>query len=554
MADINSQFSLTPNIVGKIQRSRFSMPSNVKLSCNVGQLIPFDVVEILPGDNITRQTDSLIRLSTLITPMMDDLFIDTWYFFVPSRLVWDHWQEFCGENKKSAWTQETVYTIPQLSVSGSADIYNYSVADYMGIPKVGDSEKISVNALPFRAYGLIYNEWFRDENLQDPVLVPTDDSTYQMSDTIGYNGKPFIAGKYHDYFTSCLPSPQKGPDVSMPMGSIAPVFGNGTALGLAYADNQLRGLALTGNDNKLNLATSAYGTAVDTTVTTQGTSSGVVSLGVIQKDWLSPDTYKNTGLYADLANASAPSINALRLAFATQQLYEIDSQGTRYTEILRNHFGVVSPDGRLQRPELLSYNHFRLNINQVVQNSESGTTPQGTTTAYSVTGNSDKSFNKSFVEHGYLIGICCARYKNSYQQGLNRMWSRRNRFDYYWPVFANIGNQPVLNKEIYAQGTAVDDEVFGYQEAWADYRYRPDRVAAEMRSSFPTSLDVWHLADNYVSLPLLSPEWIQVDKTNVDRVLAVQSKVSNQLIMDISITDDIVRPMPTYSVPGLLRM
>lgn len=553
-------FAKSPQIQGHIPRSKFNMPHSIKFTGNVGDLIPFEVTEVLPGDNITRTTNSLTRLQTLITPIMDDLYEDTYYFFVPNRLVWDHWQEFCGENKNSAWTPTTTYSVPQMDCAfENKEHYIGSIADYMGIPYVQDG--ITVNALPFRAYGLIWNEWFRDESLQDPVLVPTDDSTYKVTNGVGYCGKPFKSAKYHDYFTSCLPEPQRGPDVSIPLTSgDLPVVGNGLGLGLT---NGLQYGSLMISDQTTNPFIANIGSPENTglglpvdgnIIGGYGFGKTKVTVGVPTSTQLG-NNLENSGLVAMIGEGvPVATINTLRMAFATQQLYEIDSNGGRYTSILRNHFGVISPDARLQRPELLSYNHKALNITQVVQSSESGTTPQGTTTAYSVTGDTDFSFSKSFVEHGYLIGLKTVRYNNTYQQGLHKMWSRLNRFDYYWPVFANLGNQPVLNKEIYAQGNAQDDEVFGYQEAWADYRYTPNRVSAELRSVAPQSLDYWHLADDYSSLPKLSPDWIVTDKNNVNRVIAVSDELSNQLLFDIALDDTLIRAMPTHSVPGLYRM
>lgn len=535
MLDSNSRFALNPTRLKNIVRSRFDLSSTVKTSFNVGQLIPFDVIEVLPGDTFKVETNVLCRLQTLLTPIMDDLYLDMYYFFVPNRLVWDHWQEFCGENSASAWLPSTTYSIPTINTgSGGAD--HGSVLDYMGVPpKV---KNLHVSALPTRAYALIYNEWFRDQNLIDPALVDTDDVEVTYS---GLNsargGSPFKVAKYHDYFTSALPAPQKGPDVTIPMMSTTdfPV----------YTKEEVHDLG-TLNDVGLKFGTQ----------TGQGYSTGFHALYAYRADQntdtrgelyskKTTETGIGTGntqvitpvnLWSNIEGLPVATINQLRLAFATQRLYEKDARGgTRYAEILRSHFGVVSPDARLQRPELLSYNHIPINIQQIVQNSESGTTPQGTTTAMSVTGNSDGSFTKSFTEHGLIIGLCCARYNHTYQQGLNRMWSRRHRFDYYWPVFSNIGEQPILNKEIYAQGIDVDDEVFGYAEAWADYRFRPSRTSGEMRSTFKTPLDSWHLGDDYASLPHLSQEWIEEDKTIVDRALAVTSDVADQLFMDIYI-------------------
>lgn len=540
-------FANTPQIQGTLPRSKFSMPHNVLFTGNVGELIPFEVTEILPGDNLKRETNMLVRLQTLITPIMQDLYLDTWYFFVPSRLVWDHWQEFCGENKQSAWAPTTVYEVPQIRLFTDYSDYKNSVADYFGVPFVG-SESFTVNALPFRAYGLIYNEWFRDEAIQDPVLVPTDDSTYSSVSERAWNGKPYLAGKFHDYFTSCLPSPQRSvADVSIPLaeGRLPVVSGDDHIDNLGLADTRAYSL-------DANLSTGYYNLGLNVD---NGHGGRLKVKGSADGQTNYYEHLQLSNLWADIGQGvPVATINTLRMAFATQHLYEIDSHGGRYVEILRNHFGVISPDARLQRPELISYNHFPLNIAQVVQTSQTGETPQGTTTAFSVTGDSNKSFDKSFVEHGYLIGVACVRYKNVYQQGLHKMWSRKGRFDYYWPVFANLGNQPVTNKEIFATGTPTDDEVFGYQEAWAEYRYTPDRVSAEMRSSHPQSLDFWHLADYYDDLPVLSPDWITVDDSPVDRVLAVGSSVSNQLLFDVNLDDTFVRALPVHSIPGLNKL
>lgn len=554
--NVNSRFSINPTV--DVSRSKFVRNSSVKTTFNAGELIPFYVDEVLPGDTFSIDTSRVVRLQTLLTPIMDNLYLDTYYFFVPNRLVWDHWQAFMGENIQSAWIPQVEYSIPQVTApSGGWSVG--TIADYMGVP-TGVSN-LSVNALPFRAYGKIVDDWFRDENLQDPVNISKGDATVAGVNTGDYitdlvkGGQPFVAGKYHDYFTSALPSPQKGPDVKIPVASgDMPVVARNQEVDYSLSSAPF---VVKGPDSY----TWKYN-ALHASNRKDSIASFVNYSGDAQSTPLTFDTALSTGNYTPsnlwavaTGDAAAASINDLRLAFAMQKLYEKDARGgTRYISLLKTHFGVTSPDARLQRSEYLGGNRVPININQVVQNSgtASGSTPQGTVTAMSVTADRNSDFTKSFVEHGFVIGLMVARYDHTYQQGLERMWSRTNRFDFYWPVFQSLGEQPILNKEIYAQGTDVDDEVFGYQEAWAEYRYKPNRVSAQMRSSATANYDIWHLADDYEALPTLSADWIKEDTAIVDRVLAVKSTLSDQFIADIYVQNTTTRPMPMYSIPGLI--
>lgn len=547
--NVESHFALNPTRID-MSRSTFDRSSSVKTSFNVGDIVPFFLEEVLPGDTFNVRTSKVVRMQTLLTPMMDNVYLDSYYFFVPNRLVWNHWKEFNGENTESAWIPSTEYSVPQIT-SPSAGWSVGTLADYFGLPTgVGG---LSVSALPFRAYALVMNEWFRDQNLQDPLVVPVDDATVVGVNTGNFvtdcakGGLPYIAAKYHDYFTSCLPSPQKGPDVTLSVASQA----NMPVASLSQTHNSSTS-PLKFNDGA-SVAGSYQGLSVN----------GSYQLGKLHgSDVNIPsgtlyDTIHPTNLWAiPSGNAIVATINQLRMAFQIQKLYERDARGgTRYIEVLKSHFGVTSPDARLQRPEYLGGNRVPININQVIQQSGTGAgadTPQGTVVGMSQTTDSNHDFMKSFTEHGYIIGVMVARYDHTYQQGIERHWSRKTRFDYYWPVFSNIGEQAVLNKEIFAQGTAKDNEVFGYQEAWSDYRFKPNRVTGEMRSAYEQSLDVWHLADDYASLPSLSDSWIREDKNTVDRVLAVKSTVSDQLFADIYVSNRATRPMPMYSVPGLI--
>ncbi|AXH74843.1 MAG: major capsid protein [Microviridae sp.] len=556
-----SHFSLTPHV--DISRSRFDRSASLKTSFNAGDVVPFFLDEVLPGDTFSVDTSKVVRMQTLLTPMMDNVYLDTYYFFVPNRLVWDHWKEFCGENTESAWIPATEYIMPQITSPADKGWNVGTLADYFGIPT--GVAGLSVSALPFRAYALIINEWFRDQNLQDPLVVPTDDSTVAGVNTgtfvtdVAKGGKPFVAAKYHDYFTSALPAPQKGPDVEIPVATAGNynVVGNGKALAITADVNSAGPMVSYGSAGALgyDFGQGSLGKAFGVRTTTGSGFDSNTTIGVATQAQLG-ENLENSGLIAIAAgNAAAATINQLRLAFQIQKFYEQQARGgSRYTEVVRSFFGVTSPDARLQRPEYLGGNRVPINVNQIVQQSgtESTGTPQGTVVGQSLTTDKHSDFTKSFTEHGFIIGVMVARYDHTYQQGLNRLWSRKDKFDYYWPVFANIGEQAIKNKEIFAQGNDKDNEVFGYQEAWAEYRYKPNMVTGQMRSAYAQSLDVWHLADDYKQLPTLSDAWIKEDKSNLDRVLAVASSVSNQFFADIYVKNYCTRPMPMYSVPGLI--
>lgn len=551
MANRNESGRFAQNPVASIGRSSFNRNSSVKTTFNAGDLVPFYVDEVLPGDTFSIDTSKVVRMQTPLTPIMDNIYLDTYYFFVPNRLVWKHWPNLMFENTKSAWAPEMVYSVPQVTApSGGWSVG--TIADYMGIPT--GVHGLSVNAMPFRAYALICNEWFRDENLQDPFNISLEDATLAGSNGANYitdcqlGGKPFVAGKLHDYFTSALPAPQKGPDVTIPL------FGD--AVPVRSMENIIPNPTTQSNIKFSPSAAGSFSTDQNLYLAVTDANSG--SLRADRGATVDTQTPGSiplfSNLWAQVSEGTMASINSLRLAFQTQKFFEkLARGGSRYIESIKAMFNVTNPDYRLQRPEYLGGNRIPITINQVVQQSASSeSSPQGTTTGQSLTTDVHSDFTKSFTEHGYIIGVMCARYNHTYQQGLSKMWTRKAALDFYFPVFANIGEQPILNQEIYAQGQEVDKEVFGYQEAWAEYRYRPSICTGEMRSTYPQSLDVWHLGDDYDSLPMLSPGWIQEDKTNIDRCLAVNSSVSNQFFADIYVKNKTTRPMPLYSIPGLI--
>lgn len=538
-----------------MNRSSFrGLSHSVKTSFDVGSIVPLDWFEVLPGDTFSIKTSKIVRLQTLLDPIMDDLFLDLYWFFVPNRIIWEHWTDFMGENNVDAWKPSVTYTIPQITAPASVGWSVGTIADYLGLP-TGVSG-ISVSALPFRAYARICSEWFRNENTTDPINCPVDDTTIagvntgnQVTDIVK-GGKPFIAAKVKDMFTACLPDPQKGPDVTVPLGTFAPVY-------TMTSDNPFASYPRDASNNAIPLhfkKVSDGGSPAADEVLHVYTDSKVYGDGTGASGTVTNVLYPSN-LMTDLSVASSSSINQLRQAFQLQKAYELLARGgSRYIEIIKTMFGVTSPDYRVQRPEYLGGNRVSLNVRQVVQNSASvsGQTPQGHTAAYSLTADSHGDFSKSFTEHGILMCLACVRYNHTYQQGLDKKWSRLGRFDFYLPVFANVGEQPIYAREIYCDGSSNDATVFGYNEAWCQYRTAPNKVTGEMRSSASTSLDSWHLADDYASLPSLSSSWIQEDCATVDRVLSVSHSVSNQLFGDFYFDVKATRVMPVYSIPGLI--
>ena len=537
----NSENRFAENPQVGVSRSRFQRNSDNKTTFNTGDLIPIYLDEVLPGDTHQIDVACVMRMATPIFPVMDNAFCDFYFFFVPNRLLWEHWKEFMGENKETAWAPKTEYSVPQVTAptGGWAE---GTLADYLGLPtKV---EGISVSALPGRAYGLIYNEWFRNQNVTQPTLVEvTDATTTGKNDGSATNdsaitlAKPLKAAKVFDYYTGALPEPQKGEPITLPM--------NGNAAIKPYDLETDKELGWQGTDNNHPVTDFQFSSPEEGEIlnytkdligTTRGTSGGP----------------KTVALRADLSSVTAATINQLRQAFQIQKLLEKDARGgTRYREVLREHFGVISPDSRMQIPEYLGGYRLPINVSQVIQTSSTdSTSPQGNTAALSVTTMNKSMFTKSFTEHGLIMGLAVVRTDQTYQQGIERMWSRKGRYDYYWPVLANIGEQAILNKEIYAQGNTADEEAFGYQEAWADYRYKPSKVTGLFRSNAAQSLDAWHYAQDYDALPTLSTVWMEQTDTEMKRTLAVQSQPD--FIADFYFMNKTTRCMPVYSIPGLI--
>lgn len=535
-------FSQVPT--AQIPRSKFNRSHGLKTTFDSGYLVPIFVDEVLPGDTFTMDCTLFSRVSTLISPIMDNLYLDTFWFFVPERLLFEHFENMCGQQDNP--TDSTDYLFPTVK-SPTGGFAVGSIADYFGLPT--GVANLEVRAEPFRAYNLIYNEWFRDENLQNSVPFTKADSDNYSNYTL------LRRGKRHDYFTSALPWPQKGPGVELPFGGSATIVPNSSTKDLYF-------LSSTGNN--LGSTSLYYGDSSSSTSAGNVTAVNSMALRDNGSDRAYVGTFRGpatvsatqgvltTGSTVDLTSATSITINQFREAFQIQRWYERAARGgTRYTEIIRSFFGVVSPDARLQRPEYLGGSSNRIDVNVIPQTS--GTTdvsPQANLSAFAVgTNGRGNGFSKSFTEHGWIVGLVNVRADLTYQQGVNRMWTRSTKFDMYWPTFAFLGEQAVLNKEIFAQGTADDDGVFGYQERYAEYRYAPSQITGKFRSTYAQSLDSWHLAQKFENLPKLNPEFI-VDNPPVDRIVAVPSEP--QFLLDAWFNLNCVRPMPVYGVPGLM--
>jgi hypothetical protein len=554
-----------------ITRSRFKRRQDVKLTLNAGQLIPFYVDEVLPGDTFSIDQAAIIRMTTPIFPVMDNCHMDIYYFNVPCRILWKNFKRFMGENDTGPWAQTQEYTIPQVKVTGTTEKpapYEGSILDYMGIPtKVskGEDTAFSINALPMRAYAMIWQEWFRDQNVDNPAINSDADATVNYTDdeTKGMDaatpdleyilqnaytgGRPLPVNKYHDYFTSALPSPQKaGQPVTIPLTGNAPIE--------AYLDKDMTKEAGWLKNTSTGSVSYPWGwdNSQNAMLRQNGLMDGVTKDGYLFSNQKGDETSEVAYIGANLSKIQATTINQLRQAFQVQKYYEeLARGGSRYREMIYSLFHTKISDKTVQIPEYLGGTRITINMSQVIQTSGTTTeSPQGNTAAVSVTPYNGSMFTKSFEEHGFVIGVCCIRHDHTYQQGLERMWSRKTNLDFYYPVFANLGEQAILKKELYLTGTATDEQAFGYQEAWAEYRMKPNRISGKFRSNAQGTLDSWHYGDNYTETPSLSQAWMKEGDSEIQRTLAVDNEP--QFIMDTVIDNTSVRPMPMYSIPGLV--
>lgn len=541
-------------------RTRFNRDQTILTTFDSGKLIPFFVDEVLPGDTFQVDTSAIIRMTTPKYPVMDDAFIDFYYFYCPNRILWANFKRFMGEADTTPWVQTRTFYVPQIhikKVAGQLNPKEESILDYMGVPTKLENE-FKVNALPIRAYVKIWNEYFRDQNVENyaDFTDTTSDTNYGDKDSTMEDvlknakngGRCLPVNKFHDYFSSCLPYPARGPEVTLPLGGNAPVG--------MYKDTALTQFGTVGGHTGIYLNQTLSGSALAPHIGNSQNEDykgyGLVTGSSDPTEQINDSAY----LGADLSRVTAATINDLRKAVAIQQYYEALARGgSRYREQLQALWNVTISDKTVQIPEYLGGGRYHVNMNQIVQTSgqQSATdTPIGETGAMSVTPINESSFTKSFEEHGFVIGVMCVRHNRSYQQGLERFWSREDRLDYYVPQFANLGEQPVKKKEIMLTGTATDEETFGYQEAWADYRMKPNRVSGKMRSNAEGTLDFWHYADNYKTVPTLSQEWMAEGKTEIARTLIVQDEP--QFFGAIRVTNKTTRCMPLYSVPGLYKL
>lgn len=542
-------------------RTRFNRDQTILTTFDAGKLIPFFVDEVLPGDTFQVDTTAIIRMSTPKYPVMDDAFIDFYYFYTPDRILWDNFKHFMGEVEETPWMPTKAYAVPQIKINGTdakPAPDERSILDYMGVPtKI--KKPFTINALPIRAYVKIWNEFFRDQNVDNAAVLKSDDAnvtynfTAEASETMENDLQNAVLGgnllpvnKYHDYFTSCMPYPQRGPEVALPMQGNAPIA--------PYADEALtKRITMAGNASSQETPwkySAIYGE--------DGNTMGFPPTGksLIYYENKTKKFASSGYLGAELGKVTGATINNLREAIAVQQYYEALSRGgSRYREQVQTLWDVTISDKTVQIPEYLGGGRYQVNVNQIIQTSgqqnENGT-PLGETGAVSVTPIRESSFTKSFEEHGFVIGVACVRHNRSYQQGLERFWSRKDRLDYYVPQFANLGEQPVKKKEIMLTGNATDEETFGYQEAWADYRMKPNRVSGLMRSNATGTLDFWHYADIYSTVPTLSQEWMAEGKAEIARTIIVQNEP--QFFGAVRIANKTTRRMPLYSVPGLYKL